>query len=52
VSWRLAHEFLFVIVAIVDWGRFVGVVVAVVVNVGAVMGAGISAEVMDVTVPS
>jgi hypothetical protein len=52
VSWRLAHELLFVIVAIVAWGRFVRAFMAVVVNVGAVMGAGISADVTDVTVPS
>jgi hypothetical protein len=52
VSWRLAGELLFVIVAVVAWGCFVGAVVAVVVNVGAVMGAGISADVTDVTVPS
>jgi hypothetical protein len=41
-----------VIVVIIAWGRFVGVVVAVVVNVGAIMGAGISADVTDMTVPS
>jgi hypothetical protein len=52
VSWRLVHELLFVIVAVVAWGHFVGVVVAVVVIVGTVMGAGISTDVMDVTVPS
>jgi hypothetical protein len=40
------------VVAIVAWGRFVGVVMTVAVNVGAVMGAGISADVTDVTVPS
>jgi hypothetical protein len=39
------------IVVVVAWGRFVGVVVAVVANVGAVMGAGISSDVTDVTVP-
>jgi hypothetical protein len=39
-----------VIVAVVAWGRFGGAVMAVVVNVGAVMGAGISADVTDVTV--
>jgi hypothetical protein len=52
VSWRLARELLFVIVAVVAWERFIGTVMAVVVNVGAVMGAGISADVTDVTVPS
>jgi hypothetical protein len=41
-----------VIVAVVAWGRFVGVVVAVVVNAGVVMGACISVDVTDVTVPS
>jgi hypothetical protein len=41
-----------VIVAIVARGRFVVVVVVVVVNVGIIMGAGISADVTDVTVPS
>jgi hypothetical protein len=40
-----------VIVAVVAWGRFVGVVMAVVVNADAVMGAGILADVADVTVP-
>jgi hypothetical protein len=39
-----------VIVAVVAWGRLVGVVV--VVNVGVVVGAGISADVTDMTVPS
>jgi hypothetical protein len=43
---------LFVIVAVVAWGRFVGVVMVVVVDVGTVMGAGISTDVMDVTAPS
>jgi hypothetical protein len=52
VRWRLAHELLFVIVAVVAWGHFVGAVMAVVVNVGAVMGVGISADVTDVTTPS
>jgi hypothetical protein len=52
VSWRLARELLFVIVAIVDWGCFITAVMTVVVNVGAVMGAGISDDVTDVTVPS
>jgi hypothetical protein len=52
VSWRLARELLCVIVAIVARGRFVEVVVVVVVNVGIIMGAGISADVTDVTVPS
>jgi hypothetical protein len=52
VSWRLALKLLFVIVAVVAWGYFIGAVMAVVVNVGAVMGAGISADVTDVTVPS
>jgi hypothetical protein len=41
-----------VIVTVVAWGRFIGVVMATVINVGAVMGAGISVDVMDVTVPS
>jgi hypothetical protein len=41
-----------VIVAVVSWGCFVGVVVAVVVNVGAVVGTSISADVTDVTIPS
>jgi hypothetical protein len=41
-----------VIVAVVAWGRFVGVVLAIVVNVGEVMGTGISADVTDATVPS
>jgi hypothetical protein len=41
-----------VVVAIVAWGCFVGVVVAVVADVGVVVGAGISADVMNVTVPS
>jgi hypothetical protein len=52
VSWRLAREILFVIVAVVAWGRFVGAVMAVVVDVGAIMGAGISADVTDMTAPS
>jgi hypothetical protein len=52
VSWRLARELLCVIVAVVAWGCFVGVVVAVVVNAGVVMGAGISANMKDMTVPS
>jgi hypothetical protein len=52
VSWRLACELLFVIVVVVAWGRFVGAVMAVVVIVGAVMGAGISADVTDVTASS
>jgi hypothetical protein len=52
VSWRLARELLSVIVAVASWGRFVGAVTSVVVNVGAVMGAGISADVTDVTVSS
>jgi hypothetical protein len=52
VSWRLARELLFVIVAVVAWGCFVGVVMVVVVNVGAVMGTGISADVTNMTVPS
>jgi hypothetical protein len=43
---------LFVIVVVVAWICFVGAVMAVVVIMGAVMGAGISADVMDVTVPS
>jgi hypothetical protein len=37
-----------VIVAVVAWGRFVRAVMAVVVNAGVVMGAGIS---VDVTRP-
>jgi hypothetical protein len=41
-----------VIVAVVAWGCFVGVVVAVVVNAGVVVGAGISVNVTDVTIPS
>jgi hypothetical protein len=41
-----------VTVAIVAWGHFIGVVVVVVVNASVVMGAGISADVTDVTVPS
>jgi hypothetical protein len=41
-----------VIVAVVAWGRFVRATIAVVVNVGVVVGAGISADVKDVTVPS
>jgi hypothetical protein len=40
------------IVSIVARGRLIGVVVAVVVNAGVVVGAGISADVTDVTVPS
>jgi hypothetical protein len=43
---------LFVIVAVVAWRCFIGAVMAVVVNVGAVMGAGISADMTDVTAPS
>jgi hypothetical protein len=41
-----------VIVAVVVRGRLVGVVVAVVVNAGVVVGASILADVTDVTVPS
>jgi hypothetical protein len=41
-----------VIVAVVAWGCFVGVVVVVVVNASVVVGAGISTDVTDVTVPS
>jgi hypothetical protein len=41
-----------VIVAVVAWGCFVGVVVVVVVNAGVVVGAGISADVTDVTISS
>jgi hypothetical protein len=52
VSWRLARELLFVIVAIATWGCFVGAVMAVVANVRVIMGAGISADVTDVTAPS
>jgi hypothetical protein len=48
VSYRLARELLFVIVAVAAWGRFVGAVTAIVVNVS----AGISADVTDVTIPS
>jgi hypothetical protein len=40
------------IVAVVAWGRFVGVVMAVMVNAGTVMGTCISADMTDVTVPS
>jgi hypothetical protein len=40
-----------VIIAVVAWGCFVRAVMAVVVILGAVMGAGISADVTDVTVP-
>jgi hypothetical protein len=49
VSQRLSRELLCVIVAIAAWGCFIAVVV---VNVGVVMGAGISADVTDVTIPS
>jgi hypothetical protein len=52
VSWRLARELLLVIVVVVAWGRFVGVLIAVMVNVGAVMGVCTSADVTDMTVPS
>jgi hypothetical protein len=52
VSWRLARELLYVIVVVVAWGRFIGAVMAVMVDVGVVVGAGISADVTDVTVPS
>jgi hypothetical protein len=48
VSWRLARELLFIIVDIVAWGCFIGAVMAVVVNVGAVMGAGISTDVISI----
>jgi hypothetical protein len=41
-----------VIVVVVAWGCFVGVVGVVVVNVGVVVGTGISADVTDVIVPS
>jgi hypothetical protein len=41
-----------VIVAVVAWGSFIGVVVAIVVNVGAIMGVGISTDVTNVTAPS
>jgi hypothetical protein len=40
------------IVTVVAWGCFVEPVMAVVVIVGAIMGAGISADVTDVTAPS
>jgi hypothetical protein len=43
---------LFAIVAVVAWERFVGAVMVVVVNVGVVMGAGISIDVTDETIPS
>jgi hypothetical protein len=52
VSWRLAREILFVIVGVVAWGRFVWVVMTIAVNVGAVMGASISVDVTNMTVPS
>jgi hypothetical protein len=52
VSWRLAHELLFVIAAVEAWGCFVGVVMVVVVNVGVVMDAVISTDVTDMTAPS
>jgi hypothetical protein len=52
VSWRLARELLCVIVAVVAWGHFIGVVVAVVVNAGVVVDAVILADVTNVTVPS
>jgi uncharacterized protein (DUF697 family) len=52
VSWRLARELLCVIVAVVAWGCFIRAVMVVVVNVGPVMGAGISADVTDATVSS
>jgi hypothetical protein len=48
VSWRLTRELLCVIIVVVAWERFVGVVVAI-VDAGIVVGAGISA---DMTVPS
>jgi hypothetical protein len=48
VSWRLARELIFV--AVVALGRFVGAVMAG--DVYAVMGAGIWADVTDVTAPS
>jgi hypothetical protein len=41
-----------VIVAVVARGCLVGVVMVVVVNAGVVVGAGILADVTDVTVPS
>jgi hypothetical protein len=41
-----------VIVVVVALGRFVGVVVIVVVNASVVVGTGISTDVMDVTVQS
>jgi hypothetical protein len=41
-----------VIVVVVAWGRFIGAVMAVMVDVGVVVGAGISVDVTDVTVPS
>jgi hypothetical protein len=52
VSWRLAHELLFVIVAVATWGCFIREVMGVVVNVGVVMGTGILADMLDVTAPS
>jgi hypothetical protein len=41
-----------VVVAVVAWGHFIGAVIAVMENVGVVVGTGISADVMDMTVPS
>jgi hypothetical protein len=52
VSWRLTRELLCVVVAVVAWGHFIGAVIAVMVNVGVVVGMGISADVTDVAVPS
>jgi hypothetical protein len=52
VSWRLARELLCEIVVVVARGHLVEEVLIVVVNAGVVVGAGISADVMDVFVPS
>jgi hypothetical protein len=52
VSGRLARELLFVIVAVASWGCLIGAVMDVVVNVGVVMSAAISADVTNVTAPS
>jgi hypothetical protein len=41
-----------VIVAVAARGCFIGIVLTIAMNVGAVMSAGISADVTDVTVPS
>jgi hypothetical protein len=49
VSWRLDRELLFVIAAVAARGCFAGAVMAVVVDVSVVMGAGISADETDMT---